>query len=223
MHARSWLSLVVLLGCVASVVAQPYGYGSGTMPGDPAMPTSPGAGGADRQAAMGARMARDPARQASATLKEGMDKLLGYLAQEEVPNQLQVAAFLDREIAPYFDFDSMARWVAGPAYAQMSAKDREALAAHVESSFLSTLASELVVFQGQQIRMLPPSRGPRGAISVNVGVMRPGTYPSKLQFRMYPTDSGWKVYDVTANGQSAAAYYRVEFQRMAMQRAPYGR
>jgi phospholipid transport system substrate-binding protein len=156
----------------------------------------------------------DPAAAATATLKVGMDALLAYLAQDEAPNRLQVAAFLDREIAPYFDFDAMGRWVAGPAYTGLSDADRTALVAHIEAEFLGTLASQLMSYQGQQIRMLPPRSGPRGTVFVNVALQRPGTYPSRLEFRMHRVGDGWRVYDVVADGQSAASFYRVQFQRM---------
>ena len=50
-----------------------------------------------------------PGEEAVKTLRAGMDKLLAYLAQEDTPNKLQAAAFLDRDIAPYFDFAYMAQ------------------------------------------------------------------------------------------------------------------
>lgn len=217
------------------------GYGPGPMPyggaAQPAMPIAPA-----RPAAPAARMEpppvaapaappaapraqapdvvpQGPAAEASATLKQGMDTLLAYLSQKEAPNRLQVAAFLDREIAPYFDFDHMAQWVAGPAYQRMSAEDRKAMAARLEADFLGTLASQLMSYQGQQIRLLPPRMGPRGAVSVNVALVRPESYPSRLEFRMYKADTAWRVYDVVADGQSASAYYRVQYQRMTGQSA----
>ena len=60
----------------------------------------------------------------------------------------------------------------------------------------------------------------RGAVSVSVGVLRPGTYPAKLDFRMRRTGDGWKVYDVVANGRSASAYYRMQLNRSASTRRP---
>ena len=159
-------------------------------------------------------MANNPMVQASNTLKEGIDKLIDFLSQKEVPNKLQVAAYLDREIAPYFDFDYMARWVAGPAYGEMSAAERHAMAARLEESFLSALGGQLAGYSGQTVRLLRPRMGARGAISIPVGILRPGNYPSKMEFRMYQTDGAWKVYDVVANGRSAASYYRTRFQRM---------
>ncbi|EXJ15896.1 Putative ABC transporter, auxiliary component YrbC [Imhoffiella purpurea] len=161
--------------------------------------------------------------EAAATLEEGMDRLLDFLSANASANKLQVAAFLDREIAPYFDFEYMAQWVAGPAYSGMSDEDRRDLAAWLESDFLSVLAGNLGGYDGQRIRMLSPRRGPRGAVGIKVAILRPGTYPATLEFRMAPSDAGWRVYDVVADGQSAAAFYRVQFQRMAGQMPVVGR
>ncbi|MFD2113841.1 MlaC/ttg2D family ABC transporter substrate-binding protein [Thiorhodococcus fuscus] len=236
---------VLSLGLSAGLAAQPYPYAPvpGAAPYGPApMPyapptvapwgaqaypfeTAPGLqdGGQSRSAAPGdgdgarslpARPA-GPVAEAGARLKEGMDRLLKFLGEQDSMNKLQVAAFLDREIAPYFDFDSMAQWVAGPAYRSMSPKERSDLTAWLESDFLSVLASNLVGYQGQQVRMLKPRHGPRGTVNINVAILRAGEYPSTLQFRMAPSDQGWRVYDVVANGRSAASYYRVQFQRMA--------
>ena len=218
MKSRSWLPLAVLLGLASGASAQPYGYAAPTGPygGLPPMQPAPQMGGqpaADPREAMRERLAQSPMVQASKTLKEGMDKLLEFMGQKEAPNKLQVAAFLDKEIAPYFDFNYMAKWVAGPAYGRLTPVQRKALASKLEAGFLGGLANQLAGYQGQQVRMLRPGMGPRGAVNVNVGIVRPGTYPSKLQFRMYKAQDGWKVYDVVANGRSAAAYYRVQFQR----------
>lgn len=154
-----------------------------------------------------------PGSEAAAELRAGMDKLTDFLSREEKPNKLQVAAFLDGTIAPYFDFDYMAKWVAGRGYSAMSAKQREALAASLEARFLGALAGKLAKYQGQKVRFFRPRPGPRGAVSIPVGILRPGGYPSKLEFRMYRSDDGWKVYDVMANGRSAVAYYRQEMRR----------
>ena len=154
-----------------------------------------------------------PAEQATNTLRQGIDKMQEFLGQEETPNKLQTAAFLDRDIAPYFDFDYMAKWIAGPAYQRMGDKAKEALAAKVESRFLGTLAKQLGSYKGQKIRILRPRKGSRGSINVRTAVLRPGSYPAKLEFRMYQSSDGWKVYDVSANGRSVSSYYRQQFRR----------
>lgn len=222
-HALTLMISVPLLVATTAPGAQPYAMPPGWMP--PAQGAVPGAAGAAARPTLPAEsayepyggMAHTPAAQASQVLGEGMNKLLDFLRQEEMPNQLQVAAFLDREIAPYFDFEYMAQWVAGPAFATLSDTDKAALVAYLEADFLSTLTTQLVRYQNQEIRVLTPRMGPRGAVSVNVAVMRAGAYPTRLEFRMYQSDGRWRVYDVVADGQSAAAYYRVQFQRLGDQ------
>ena len=159
-----------------------------------------------------ARMApaQRPEAQAVETLKAGMDKLLAYLGQKDAPNKLQTAAFLDREIAPYFDFAYMAQWVAGPAWAGMSEDDRKAMTANIEASFLTSLATQMAKYDGQQVRFMRPRPGPAGSVKVPMGILRPGAYPAKMTFRTYRSADGWKVYDVESNGRSVAAYYRTQ-------------
>jgi phospholipid transport system substrate-binding protein len=161
--------------------------------------------------------AEHPTVQAATTIKEGLDKLIAFVSQKEVPNKLQTAAFLDKEIAPYFDFPYMAGWVAGPAAAKLSAADKEALAARLEASVLSSLGGHLASYSGQRTQVLRPRWSGRGAVTVPVAILRAGAYPARLEFRMYKSESGWKVYDVIANGRSAASYYRLRFQRQGTQ------
>ena len=210
MKSHFWMPLVLGLTLAGTAQAQPaYGYGPG--------PYGP--------APYGSAARVDPAADAAAVLREGLDKLLAFLDQEEKPNKLQVAAYLDKEMAPYFDFARMAKWIAGPRFANMTGEQREAMVASLEARFLSALALKVANYKGQQIRFLRPGMSRRGTVNVSVGILRPGSYPSKLDFRMYKSDEGWKVYDVVANGRSAVAYYRAEFNRQSApgQPNPYAR
>jgi phospholipid transport system substrate-binding protein len=204
MKSYFWLPFIALLGIGSIAQAQP--------------PFRPGPG------AYAPTKPAHPQTEAAAELRAGLDKLTDFLNRKEKPNKLQVAAFLDETIAPYFDFDYMAKWVAGRNFSALSARQREALAASIEARFLGALAGKLAKYQGQKVRFFRPRRGPRGAISIPVGVLRPGGYPSKLEFRMYRAQDGWKVYDVIANGRSAVAYYRQEMRqsRSSGRPGPYG-
>lgn len=204
-----WLPLLALLGLCGITQAQPPQYGYGPAP----------FGSAPYRAAPRV----NPADEAGGVLRGGMDKLLAFLAKGE--NKLQVAAFLNKEMAPYFDFDYMAKWVAGPRYARMGEEARDALSAKLEARFLGTLAKRLAAYDDQQVRFFRPRMMGRGAVSVTVGILRPGRYPAKLDFRMRRSGDSWKIYDVVANGRSASAYYRMQFNRIATPSRPaaYGR
>ena len=215
-----WLPVAALLFCGSTLQAQPagpgpgadgsapgqgpYGYGYSPMQPRPMRPTTP------RSSA---------GREAAATISAGLDKLFEFLRSDEQPNKLQTAAFLDREIAPYFDFAYMAQFVAGPNWERMSDEQRRALAAQLESRILGGLTERVVQYSDQKVRYLRPRPGTRGSVDVQVGLLSPGTYPAKLVFRLYAVGDGWKVYDVLAEGRSLLAYYRTAFdQRTAPQR-----
>jgi phospholipid transport system substrate-binding protein len=198
MTYRFWLPIALLALSTGTAVAQ----------------VNPGWGGYGPAAAPG-RMAPPPSASAEAVtkLKAGMDKMLGYLEQKDAPNKLQAAAFLDREIAPYFDFAYMAHWAAGPSWSTMSEQDRTAMTATIEASFLSSMSNQMAQYKDQQVRYLRPRPGPGGSVKVPVAILRPGAYPAKLTFRMYRSADGWKVYDVEANGRSVSEYYRTKMSR----------
>ncbi len=164
-------------------------------------------------------MARYQPQESPATvLRGGIDKLLAFLHQEERPDAKALSSFLEQDIAPYFDFRYMAQWAAGPSWEEMTEKQQSTLAASLEERFLATMAERLKDYDQQSVRFLRPRRQGSEEVLVSVGLLNPGSYPSKLDFRMYRApQGGWRVFDVVANGQSAAAYYRQDFNRHTRQ------
>ena len=214
-----WLPVAALLFCVTSVHAQPPAPYAPSPMAAPPMSVPPDLGGpramSEPPSMYGPRRSSGP-REAAATVSAAMDKLFDFMGSNEVPNQLQTAAYLDREIAPYFDFDYMARFVSGPAWQQMDAEQRKALAAKLESRILGGLASNLYKYSEHKVRYLRPQHSRRGSVDVQVGLATRGTYrPTRLVFRLYRGDGGWKVFDVLSEGQSMLAYYRESFEQRA--------
>ncbi len=161
-----------------------------------------------------------PQQQAGPTqvLREGVAKLVAFMGQPDRPDAIQIQAFLDTQIAPYFDFDYMAQWVAGRQYRAMNAAQRAQMKNQLEAMFLGALAKRLGGYSNQKIRVLRARRGHGNEVTVGVGILQPGGYPAKMDFRFYRSNDGWKVFDVAANGSSALVYYRQQFNRSLRQR-----
>lgn len=185
----------------ASLFASPYyGYTPTTMPMQQQAPADPGS-----------------------QLREGMTKLLKFMRQPEKPNQQMIAMFLEKEIAPYFDFDFMASWAAGPLGRQMNGPQKAELARNIKQLLLGTLTEKLTDYQNQDVRFFPPRRAGENEVKVRVGILQANAYPASIDFRFYRGREGWKIFDVTANGNSALAFYRQYFNRqMAVQQMPRG-
>lgn len=146
-------------------------------------------------------------------LREGMGRLLKFMRQQDRPNQQAIAAFLQNEIAPYFDFAYMSIWVAGPMNRRMNDQQRVELAQSIEQLLLTTLAERLTSYQNQDVRFYPPRRAGENEVKVRVAILQANGYPANLDFRFYRSSDGWKVFDVAANGSSALTYYRQYFSR----------
>ncbi|MGI9332077.1 MAG: MlaC/ttg2D family ABC transporter substrate-binding protein [Gammaproteobacteria bacterium] len=156
-------------------------------------------------------------------VRQGVDRLVGFLigASDDRPDALQV--FLDQTIAPHFDFAYMSRWAAGPLYRRLDNGQRTALESKLEISFMGALARNLGSFTRpipriDVFRTRPGQR--RGEARVPVRVVTDAGQIMRLEFRFYWSTSGWKIYDVTANGASAVAFYREYFGEMLRRRGP---
>ena len=97
------------------------------------------------------------------------------------------------------------------------------MVARLKAQFLTALTERLSGYEGQQVRFLPMRRNRDGRTAeAGIAVLNPGRYPARIDFRFYRARQGWKVYDVSANGQSAVAHYRREFRRMMRRGGPRG-
>jgi phospholipid transport system substrate-binding protein len=144
-------------------------------------------------------------------LQSGMDKLLDYLKTEH--DEAGLSEFLSAEIAPSFDFTYMAKAAAGPYYRRMSEAQHERLEKKMEQMFLSSMADKLKSYNGQDVVYLPPRFNGFDRTTISALINNPGQYPGRIDFRVHLTSEGWEVYDVTASGQSAIAYYRGYFRQ----------
>jgi phospholipid transport system substrate-binding protein len=150
-----------------------------------------------------------------ALLREGMTKLLRFLRSSNNPQPQQISMFLEREVAPYFDFAYMATWAAGPMNRHMNDQQRRELGQQIKQMLLGTLAKRLSSYDNQDVRFFRPRWVGNNEVKVRVGILQAGGYPANLDFRFYRSEAGWKVFDVTANGNSALAFYRTYFTDQA--------
>lgn len=154
-------------------------------------------------------------------VEQGMNKLLAFLNQEQRPSEDMLMDFLGNEITLFFDFPYMAKSAAGPVWRHMDQEQRDRMSDNIQQQFLVTMATRLTGYNNQQVRVVSQRYGGGGYTArVSVAVLQPQGYPARLDFRFYRAKTGWKVFDVSANGQSAVIHYRRQF-RQTMYAARY--
>lgn len=156
-------------------------------------------------------------------VRSGVDRLSGYLMGAQNPSPQAIRAFLDREIAPHFDFAYMARWAAGPMYRRLTPEQHVRMTATLKDLFLTALAKNLGTFARPlpRVDVYPARAAADGSqATVHARVVGAQGLLSGLNFRFYWNERGWRIFDVSANGASAVAYYRQYFGEMFRRYGP---
>lgn len=160
-------------------------------------------------------MAPQTQSSAPATIvRNGITKLTTFIQNGGAQDRSRAMRFLETEVAPYFDFEYMTRWAAGPAWRRMSTEQRSSMQQQLTSSFMTTLVQELAGYTNQPIRYFTPRGQGRNDVSVSAWIMQPSGIPTKLEFRFYKSSNGWKIFDVKAAGNSAVVHYRNQFRHL---------
>jgi phospholipid transport system substrate-binding protein len=161
-----------------------------------------------------------PARAAAPQeiLRQGIDRLKGFLSRGGAPTEQEAKAFLDSEISSYFDFAYMAKWAGGQTFGQMSEDEKRRFTTKLKGMFFGALARNLGAYSNPVPRIeiyRPRASRSSNEVQVRAKVIPRKGYPVRLEFRFYRAPSGWKIFDVKANGNSAVAYYRRHFAAVA--------
>lgn len=152
-------------------------------------------------------------------LRDGVNRLIELLEQFRANgNKLQresAMEYLEREVTRYFDYRYMARWAAGPSWSELDQGQRRSLEQKLKELLYATLANNLAANGGRQVRYFSPRPEAGGnQVTLTVWIVGGADLPVKLDFRFYRSALGWRVFDVAANRNSAALYYRHLFHSM---------
>lgn len=149
-------------------------------------------------------------------LRSGIELLTSYLDRRSGISSVQIQAYLEKKLVPYFDFQRMARFTAGPLNRKLDSAQKVQLQQMLKNRFLTAMAEQLSHYQNSRIQyMRPKGNIYRGDVTLGVRVFSNNQPPVQVDFRLYRSDDGWKVYDVVANGMSAMSHYRKEFTGIA--------
>lgn len=153
-------------------------------------------------------------------VRTGVEKLTRFIRSGQAQDRVKAMAFLETEVAPYFDFEYMTRWAAGPSWRSMSPEQRARMQSKLTDAFMTTLVQKLTSYTNQPIRYFTPRGQGSNDVSVSAWIMQPNGIPTKLDFRFYRSEDGWKIFDVKAAGNSAVVYYRNMFRKIHRQNPP---
>lgn len=153
------------------------------------------------------------------TIQNTLEKLQTFSVNRKNTNPELLRGFIENEIIPHFAFDQMTYWIAGPYARHMNAENMKELESSVKKTFLNSLSTHLGNYNASSTRANIKRTQFRGRDEANVSMMLISNkqMPDRLDFRMKLQGNNWKIIDVTANGLSAAMYYRQYFMSTLQQ------
>jgi len=148
-------------------------------------------------------------------LEQGVRYLQAYLAQNPKGTQA-VIPFLEQNIAPFFDFAQMSRWILGYRYQRLDNTQKYLFESKLKSQFFQAF-SRIISGYGSSTKiefMQPRSKG-YNEVMVSARVFVEGqSIPIRIDFRFVRGPLGWRIYDVGTNGSSAVSYYRSYYRSL---------
>jgi len=149
-------------------------------------------------------LARSTTQEVLAILKQDKEIQSGNLNK--------VYQLVEAKILPNFDFIRMTQLAVGKHWPRATANQKQALVTEFRNLLVRTYSSSLTAFTNQTVEFRPLTMKPDDTdVTVHSEIRQPGGQPIPIDYSMYKTSFGWKVYDVSIDGVSLVTNYRASF------------
>lgn len=127
-------------------------------------------------------------------------------------NMQKVYDLVEAKVLPHFDFDRMTQLAVGRYWQKATPQQKQVLVREFKNLLVRTYSTSLTAFTNQTVEFRPLTLKPEDTdVTVKTEVKQPGAQPIPIDYSMYKTDFGWKVYDVAIDGVSLVINYRSSF------------
>ncbi len=124
----------------------------------------------------------------------------------------KIYELVDQVILPRFDFVRMSQLVLGKYWRRATPEQKQAFVREFRELLIRTYATALLNYSGQDIVYLPVRAGKDvRKVTVNTQVREVGAPAIPVDYRLWRSDDGWKVYDVSIDNISLVSNYRSSF------------
>ena len=153
--------------------------------------------------------------EATALVKRTSERMLSTLEARRAEvdrNPAMIYGMIDNILAPHFDFERITQGALGQHWREATSDQKRQLVDGFKQVLVRTYARSLLSYSGQEIRYLPVRPGSKAnTVTVSTEIQDKGAAPLPVDYRMYNSGGGWKVYDVVINTASLVGNYRSSF------------
>ncbi|HTI16164.1 MAG TPA: ABC transporter substrate-binding protein [Trinickia sp.] len=124
----------------------------------------------------------------------------------------RITQVVNQRILPYTDFRRTTQLAMGRAWRSATPEQQVQMVAQFEMLLIRTYAGALSSFRDQQVQFKPFRADPSDTdVVVRSSVISNGQ-PVELDYRLYKTPQGWRVYDLNVAGAWLIQAYQQQFK-----------
>jgi phospholipid transport system substrate-binding protein len=139
-----------------------------------------------------------------------------YRADPEVQkgSDKRMLAIMQSKAAPQFDFQRITRLAAGRYWLSASPEQKAALVREFSTLLMRTYYRSLYEYRNTAVELKPLRVQPGDTdVIVKTVFVRPPNPAFAVDFSVWQTPQGWRIYDISVEGISALANYRTVFAK----------
>lgn len=149
-------------------------------------------------------------------IKDASRQILDVLKQDNGKNTKQIRQQAETLAVPMFDFQRMTALAVGRGWRDATPQQQQKLIDQFQDLLVRTYSVSMTRFKNAQINVKPnPVFNNEGReATVKSDVLLPNTQDKKpiaIDYTLYKSGQGWKVYNVSVEGASLVTLYRNQF------------
>jgi len=132
-------------------------------------------------------------------------------------NITRITQLVNEKILPYTDFTRTTRLVMGRNWNTASPQQQKDIVEQFKMLLIRTYSGALAQVRDQQVQYKPFRADPSDTDVVVRSVVLNNGSPIELDYRLYKTPQGWKVYDINVLGAWLIQAYQQQFNEQIQQ------
>ena len=132
-------------------------------------------------------------------------------------NIAAVTRLVNEKVLPYTDFERTTQLAMGRNWRNASPEQRQQVVDQFKMLLIRTYSGALAQVKDQQIQYRPFRANPDDTDVVVRSVVMNNGSPVELDYRLYKTPQGWRVYDINVLGAWLIQAYQQQFSEQIQQ------
>ncbi|MCP3708224.1 ABC transporter substrate-binding protein [Paraburkholderia sp. CNPSo 3274] len=129
----------------------------------------------------------------------------------------KISQLVNEKILPYTDFRRTTQLAMGRNWRTASPEQQQQVIEQFKTLLIRTYSGALAQVRDQQIQYKPFRANPDDTDVVVRSTVMNGGQPIELDYRLYKTPQGWRVYDINVLGAWLIQAYQQQFQEKIQQ------